>query len=74
MVWNRYMKLGKKYEFSKVNFWINLFIYNRIDLDNTHISNLFFIPRITLIPLDMKRNANPLYESAFLLSVSVSIL
>ena len=38
------MKLGKKYEFSKVNFWINLLIYNRIDLDNTHISNLFFIP------------------------------
>ena len=30
--WNRYMKLSKKFEISKVNFWINLLIYNGIDL------------------------------------------
>ena len=44
MVWNRYMKLSKKYDISKVNFRINLFVYNGIDLDNTHISSLSFIP------------------------------
>ena len=32
MGWNRYMKLSKKFEISKVNFWINLLIYNGIDL------------------------------------------
>ena len=38
MVWNRYMKLGKKYDISKVNFRFNLLIYNGIDL----VSNWIF--------------------------------
>ena len=38
MGWNRYMKLSKKFEISKVNFWINLLIYNGIDL----VSNWIF--------------------------------
>ena len=38
MVWNHCMKLSKKFDFSKVNFWINLLIYNGIYL----VSNWIF--------------------------------
>ena len=65
MVWNHYMKLGKKCDISKVNFWINLFIYN----------GMIYLASNSILKISKIESANPvLYMEAYLCLLSIPVI